>query len=222
MVDAEDSWPLPEYDPGPQKHLHALGVISTNYNAFETQLFELFAHHLDARKVPRKITDAVYFQASETKRLENINLVFAECEKEQAVKKCVEKLMLYFQWCYETRNHLLHSRHAPPLFGGDERALHLAKRVKKTSAQGYLKPNLATLRNIADKIQIGERLCFDLINHLQLRDTPVGEWDVSMCMLSPVALPEIPDQPRPLKPSQVPHTPPLPSYLRKRAKKSEA
>jgi hypothetical protein len=214
MVDAEDCWPLPEYNPGPQKHLHALGAISTNYNKFESRLFVLFAHHLDAKHVPRKITDALYYQGSETQRLENIELVFAECEKEQAVRERVSKLMLYFRWCYETRNHLLHSRHDPPLFGHDERTLHLAKRVRKTSEQGFLKLNLATLRNLADKIHIGERLCLDLIVHLQLRDTPEEEWNVSMRVLAPAALPEIPDQPRPLKISQTPHTPPPPSYLR--------
>jgi hypothetical protein len=214
MGDTEDSWPLPEYNPGPQKHLHALGAISTNYNRFEARLFVLFAHHFDLKKVPRKITDALYFQANETQRLKNIELAFAECEKEQAVRECVTKLMLYFTWCYETRNHLLHSRHDPPFFGHDERTLHLAKRVKKTSEQGFLKLNLATLRNVADKVYFGERRCLDLIIHLQLRDTPVEEWNVSMRALAPAALPEIPDQPRPLEISPIPHTPPPPSYLR--------
>ena len=96
------------------------------------------------------------------------------------------------------------------------KTLHLTKRVKKTSEQGFLKLNLATLRNVADKIHIGERLCSDLIIHLQLRDTPQAEWSLSMCVLAPTALPDIPDRPRPLELSQTPHNPPPPAYLRSR------
>ena len=215
MADPEDNWPLPEYNPGPQQHLHALGAISTSYNKFESRLFSLFAYHLDKQKVSRKITSAFYFQGSETQRLENIKLVFAECEKEQSVKDAVSKLMSYFNWCYETRNHLLHARHDPPFLGHDEKTLHLAKRVKKTSEQGFLKLNLATLRNVADKIHIGEKTCLNLIIYLQLRDTPVEEWDVTMKILAPATLPEIPELPRGLVLSPIPHTPPPPAHLRK-------
>jgi hypothetical protein len=219
MVDPGDDWPLPDYNPGPQKHLHALGAISTVYNTFESRLFSLFAHHLDKQGVSRKISSAFYFQGSETQRIENIKLVFDECEKEQPVKDAVLKLMLYFNWCYETRNHLLHSRHDPPFFGHDGNTLHLTKRIKKTSKQGFLKLNLATLRNVADKIRRGEKTCLRLIIHLQLRDTPEEKWDVAMRLLSPATLPEIPEQPRVLELGSNPHTPPLPPHLRQSSQK---
>jgi len=80
MANSEDNWPLPDYNPGPQKHLHALGAISTSFNKFETSLFHVFAHHLRKRKVSNKIIDAFYFQGSENQRLENINLIFTECK----------------------------------------------------------------------------------------------------------------------------------------------
>src|SRR5258706_11597228 len=216
MVDDEDNWPLPEYNPGPQKHLHALGAISTNFNEFETRLFGLFAHHLDVKKVPRKVIDALYFQASEAQRLENIKLVYRECEADEPVRECVSRLVLYFKWCSDTRNALVHSRHDPPFFGHDQNTLHLTKRVKKTSERGFLKLKLTTLRNVADKIRIGERLCLNLIIHLQLRDTPTAEWSTAMQLLAPTDLPVIPDAPPRLELSQTPHTPPPPSYLRRK------
>src|ERR1700738_353697 len=95
VANPEDNWPLPDYNPGPQKHLHALGAISTSFNEFETSLFHVFAHHLRKRGVPEKVIDAFYFQGSESQRLENIKLIFAECESEAPVRDRVAKLIRY-------------------------------------------------------------------------------------------------------------------------------
>jgi hypothetical protein len=53
----EDLWPKPKYNPGPQKHLHAIGVISTCYNAFEESMFELYRHHPDCLKLPKCLSE---------------------------------------------------------------------------------------------------------------------------------------------------------------------
>ena len=96
MADPEDNWPLPEYNPGPQQHLHALGAISTSYNKFESRLFSLFAYHLDKQKVSRKITSAFYFQGSETQRLENKTCI-RRMRKRAICKGCRLKADVVFQ-----------------------------------------------------------------------------------------------------------------------------
>jgi hypothetical protein len=53
MSESEDTWPKPQYNAGGAKHLHAIGVISMNYNAFERSLHRLFLFHLERKKVPR-------------------------------------------------------------------------------------------------------------------------------------------------------------------------
>jgi hypothetical protein len=40
----EEDWPA--YDIGPQKHIHALGVVSLNYNLFEGALWLIFERYL--------------------------------------------------------------------------------------------------------------------------------------------------------------------------------
>ena len=69
MSDSEDSWPLPNYDPGKPKHLHAVGVISMNYNAFERTLYSLYRLHLDRKKIPLRLGELYYFTLNEQSRL---------------------------------------------------------------------------------------------------------------------------------------------------------
>ncbi len=44
MHDSDDEWPMPNYSAGPKKHLHAVGVITTLYNSFESSVSVLFRH----------------------------------------------------------------------------------------------------------------------------------------------------------------------------------
>jgi hypothetical protein len=55
MSNVEDTWPAPRYNVGKPKHLHAIGVMSMNYNAFERNLYSLYRFHLDRKKIPEKL-----------------------------------------------------------------------------------------------------------------------------------------------------------------------
>jgi len=160
MSDAEDIWPLPDYDPGPPKHLHALGVISTCYNAFEDGLLRLYRHHPDRLKLPQKMTEMFYLSLNEKQRLTAIKTIFAEYEKDQAVVALVLNLIKYFDWCWDVRNKLVHAEHYPAMFGGKPGKWHLSKRIdKKTTGRGYMELALETLRKMADKIECGVKQC---------------------------------------------------------------
>jgi hypothetical protein len=43
MSHLEDTWPLPKYNPGSAKHLHALGVIAITYASLERNIDRLYA-----------------------------------------------------------------------------------------------------------------------------------------------------------------------------------
>ncbi len=38
VTESDDIWPLPTYNPGSQKHLHALGVIAVTFAALERNI----------------------------------------------------------------------------------------------------------------------------------------------------------------------------------------
>jgi hypothetical protein len=139
MTDSNIPWPS-AYNVGPRDHLHALGVISNNYNEFESELFMLFSHHL---QIPQSVYELFYFSTTECKRLEFIKETFASLEKDSEVTKCVIDLIAYFQWCSEVRNTLLHAMHSPPFFGEpQEGKLYLSKRNKHGSNLNYMKVSL--------------------------------------------------------------------------------
>jgi hypothetical protein len=77
----KDNWPAPEYNVGKPKLLHAVGVISMNYNAFENALFQLYCLPLDRKKFPRKLTEFQYFSLNEQARLDAIKNLFDAYEK---------------------------------------------------------------------------------------------------------------------------------------------
>ncbi len=45
MTDVEDTWPGPKYQREPYKHVHALGVISLNYNFYEWAMDVLWSYY---------------------------------------------------------------------------------------------------------------------------------------------------------------------------------
>jgi hypothetical protein len=220
MVDSEDTWPLPKYNPGPAKHLHALGVIATIYTAFQRGMDELYKFHPRRQNVPDRLINLYYYGLNEEARISAVTEAFAEYEKEDAVKNSVENLAEYFKWCKNCRDQLQHSEHYPPSFvDADDDTLHLTMRVGKTSPrQEYIAFPLSRLRDIADKIQIGQIQCVRVRIYLRARGRPDRElplsWRASLDN-EHRSLPEKLRVPRYLKLSPIPPGTPLPEYLRR-------
>jgi hypothetical protein len=49
MSESDDSWP--NYSTAGKEYLHALGIITLNFNKFESAIFRLFSHHLERMNV---------------------------------------------------------------------------------------------------------------------------------------------------------------------------
>jgi hypothetical protein len=165
MCDSNDNWPMPDYSVGPTKHLHAVGVITTLYNSFESSVSVFFRHHLDLLKVPQKVTEFMFHELNEQKRLEALGLVFTNCEKDPDTLAVILNLLEYFQWCWDARNKLAHAEHYPKSFGRLTDELNLTKQIsKRNPTRGYITLDLATLRDIANKINRGIRQAARLHN----------------------------------------------------------
>jgi hypothetical protein len=92
----EDRWPLPKYPAVAKEFLHALGVISLNFNNFEFGLFRLFSHHFEMRGFGIKVPWKIYRELQDAKKAPAIRSVFAEYEKDAAVIDHVNHVLEYF------------------------------------------------------------------------------------------------------------------------------
>jgi len=120
MVESEDTWPMPEYNPGSPKHLHALGVIAIQFASLERSIDILYLNKALNQKLPQDLVELYYFTINEEKRIEAVRSVFKKYEKNPLVKNLVENLLEYFQWCRNCRNQILHAERYPPALGGDK------------------------------------------------------------------------------------------------------
>jgi len=205
MPDTEDTWPEPLYSVGPAKHLHAIGVVSASFNAFEESMFHLFAFHLGRAKLPDELIKLTYFQYDDARRLKAIRAVFDEYESEPVVIERVSELIEYFDWASDARNKLLHAQPYPSPYAKMSGRLHLAKRAsKRDPTLLYISPDLATLRDVADKINWGKIACAGVVIYLRYgRESK--PWS-----LSPYTLPGTLARPEALELEPLPYNSPTP------------
>jgi len=214
MSDPEDTWPEPNYNPGPTKHLHAVGVISSCYNSFEESVFELYQHHPRIQKLPVKLIHLYYRSINERERLAAVKAVFAEYEKDANVISLVENLVTYFEWCWDVRNKIIHAEQYPALFSSVK--LSLSKRIgKKTSERGYMSLDLERIRGFADKIEFGKRHCARMVIYLRVRDVGLAHLSSAYRQYEHEPLPNKLDVPETLDLSPSPHPLQAPEYLLK-------
>lgn len=206
MTDAEDetnppdSWPAPEYGVGQHQHVHAIGVISLLTAQFERSVDSFHAHHWREQNAPDDLIDLYYYSLNEEKRLEAIRAAFEQFEADPAVKEAIKNLVLYFHWCRDARNKLLHAEPYPSSLGGDPQLLYLIKRIDKRSRQsGYMKLSVAYLRSIAGKIRVGIVQSARISIYLRTRGLPLEKIDKQLRAYAGEPLPEPLSVPQPLR-----------------------
>jgi hypothetical protein len=178
MTDAreeqEDTWPLPNYNPGSPRHLHALGVIAVTYAGFQRSIDSLYAFHPRQQKLPDELIELYYFSLGEEKRIDAVRKVFDAYGKSEVVKAAINNVLSYFRWCKHTRDQILHAERYPASFGGDPDTLYLTKRLSKQSPDsGHMSFKLDELRSIADKMRVGIVQSATIHIHLRVRDVPL-------------------------------------------------
>jgi hypothetical protein len=212
MSDVGDTWPLPAYDCGPIKHLHAIGVIANRFNSFERGMFDLYSMYTEKR-FTRELSDFLFLALNERTRAEALTKVVHAFEKSRKALAFFDSLSSYFEWCWNARNQIIHSEFYPSMFGGSPHEISLTKRKSKKSAEpGYLKFTLPELRDIADKIEEGVKRCAAFRIWLRQRATPREKWPVSLKIHGLEPLPDKLVTPKfvTLGPNPIP---PLPQYL---------
>ncbi len=198
--DEKDTWPIPKYNLGSKKHLHALGVISVGFSSFERAVEALYQHHPRLQKMPDELINLYYFSLNDEKRIQAVRSIFKCFEKDEKVVAAVDNLLSYFQWCREVRSQLLHAEHYPATFGGDPEVLHLSKRMSKQSPElGYMAFTVRTLRDIADKMRVGIVQAATINIHLRVRGVPIEKMHVLLRVYAKDEMPPILQIPKKLK-----------------------
>ncbi|HZZ22295.1 MAG TPA: hypothetical protein VFE60_06830 [Roseiarcus sp.] len=164
----EDTWPRPDYDPGPQKHVHAIGVIALTYATLQSAMDRLFLDRANS-----EWAEKYYYMLSEETRSDAIKEVFKD---DQGVVGAVGNLVKYFDWCRACRNNLLHAESYPSgLVPFPDGALGLTKRLTKGSTEsGYIALTLEGLRGVADRMRDGIVQCMKIHLFLRHRGRPEG------------------------------------------------
>jgi hypothetical protein len=83
---SNDNWPMPAFDAGDSKHLHALGVIAVAFVQFERSVESLFLHHPANSAVPFDLLDRYFFALSEDHRVAVTRKFYSDRESDALVK----------------------------------------------------------------------------------------------------------------------------------------
>ncbi len=167
-----NDWPMPKFDAGDSKHLHAVGVIAVTFAQFERSIEGLFLDHPANNSVPLDLIRRYFFALSEDQRIVTTRKFYTEHEADQAVRVAASNVLDFFDWAHDTRNKILHSERYPPGFGADPNMFYLTKRAsKRDHSSRYMKLDLATLRSTAEHMRAGIVRSAEINIHVRYRNT---------------------------------------------------
>lgn len=206
----------PPYIAPPAKHLHAVGVLLYLFNSIEeTLLFILLLRARQGGASTKRVMRASR-ELSDSARIEFCKVVFSMNEKDPALIQYFSRLLNYYDKCRVIRNELIHSRFDPVPFSTDQTRLYIRKQRSRTATSyTYRKPSLRVLRKVTDKFHLGLVYATNFHLHLLFRGKAASETPLWYRDAIGQPLPEISPPPRLRGKSLSPHTPPLPTYLRR-------
>jgi hypothetical protein len=183
MFDTDDQWPLPNYMPGPAKHVHALGIVSLNFNMYEAaqQVFLDFS-------LEKRTAEFLFDKMSNEQRQATIRHFVEKSEKDPVIRDLVEHSLAHYARCFENRNILMHSKQY--LAVSLESVLSIEKRPKGKSAALTFHLQLDDLRRIADEMMDGVFFITDIWRVVDFRDR-----DPKYRRTATFQTPSLPDKP---------------------------
>jgi hypothetical protein len=161
----ESSYHWPRYSTGPDRHMHALGIIAINYNIFEFGLAFLLQHYATS-----PVSDFFFDRINNEERVATIAHFAKLKERDPAILALIDHLLAYFGTCAQNRNILMHSQHSRQSRSEDTLPL------EKKSAQDptkllYFYLLLPQLRRVADQTMRGVSFLQELLEYVRARDS---------------------------------------------------
>jgi len=163
MFDANDTWPLPNYSTGPTKHLHALGVISLNFNMYEVALQVFLEFYTD-----KPTAEFLFDNSSNERRMETIRYFAVRNEKDPIILELIQYSLKHYGRCFENRNILMHSKQYFAVSFEHLLSLEKKPKGKKSAMTFHLESD--DLRRVADDMMDGVFFVTDIWRVVDFRD----------------------------------------------------
>lgn len=196
---SEPDYPWPHYRTGPNDHLHALGVISLNFNLYELALIIYAEEHFD-----KQIAEYIFSTMTNEERVGLIRRLAEWKEPDPDAREAIDFSLSHFMTCAENRHNLLHSR----LQISHKTVLTLEKAARgnpEKLLQFHLK--IGALRRVADEMMAGFNYILRLWDYFRARQRYLDALDLHEEGLvadppkgQPPALPDKPPSPRKIDP----------------------
>jgi hypothetical protein len=181
MEMSHDNWPMPKFDAGDPKHLHAVGVIALTFVQFERSVESMFLHHPANSEMPLDLRERNFLALSEGQRVAVTRKFYSDHERDVLVKEAARNVLDFFDWAHDSRNKVLHSECYPASFGGVPGVFYLIKRAsKRDPSSRYMALDLPTLRSTAEYMRIGIVRSAEINIHVRYRDSDLSEIDQSI------------------------------------------
>lgn len=182
MTQLENPW-LPEF----KDHVYGIGLISLNYNLFESTLQYIMWHYTSVA------TTHFFFEKwSNEERAAAIRHFAQEAGESPEVYDHIDYLLTYFSICAENRNILMHSRQA---FTGEKPGagyLSIEKRLRdRTGRKNVFHLDINEIRQVSNDIIRGVTYCIGVDDYLANRNP------LNRLMRDGVPIPPLPVKPSP-------------------------
>src|SRR3977135_542937 len=103
MEMSHDNWPMPKFDAGDPKHLHAVGVIALTFVQFERRVESMFLHHPTNSEMPFDLRERNFLALSEGQRVAVTRKFYSDSEPDALVKAAAKNVLDFFDWAHDSR-----------------------------------------------------------------------------------------------------------------------
>jgi hypothetical protein len=138
------TWPF--YDSGPSEHVHALGVVSVNYNQLEWLLLTFHVHFLRA---DHSVTNLIFQKTPTNVRLQVLDQLAARTVTDPEIRDHIKHFIKGYKLCADNRNVLMHSQ---LLYGRESDEVFPATKFSKAGKLASYELTLPDIRRVADEI----------------------------------------------------------------------
>lgn len=182
------------------KQLKAIGAIAVELNSFESQLFQLFAHHYERLEWGTALPWHFYNLLQDGRRGEAITEIFTRLDTPDVCEH-IKHALDYFNICNGNRNHIFHTPHTPSFVPSTVMFIKAVKANWDTlNVIAMFDPQL---QRIASDTRAGSDYAFMIVGYLKKRDMP-KVYPAEMISVFPSTLPKKPPLPPKLNPFQYP------------------
>lgn len=198
---ARSEWPSPRYDVGSRNFIHAVGVLSANYNLLEYQmrrLLELYS------KMPDPSCTQIFLNSNNEERVNLLRMCCDASAHPLRIRNRVNWFAKGYGCCTQNRNIIMHSETVPIIKASGEQEVQFRKPSKKAPfSPNIFSPSINELRRMANSTyqfqEFGRSLFIHIVQNFEPQKLNNKAF-ASLKLLPPYALPHKPKLPKLLNP----------------------